>query len=68
LAALSLQQRQRSDINMSSSNWRDGEIRELLTIMGEKGMKLRLMKTGKEKVPEKLSYKTFVWIKSWLAK
>jgi hypothetical protein len=23
---------------MSSSNWRDGEIRELLTIMGEKVM------------------------------
>ena len=23
-------------MNMSSSNWRDGEIRELLTIVGEK--------------------------------
>ena len=29
VAALSLQQRQCSDINMSSSNWRDREIREL---------------------------------------
>ncbi|CAL8251388.1 unnamed protein product [Boreogadus saida] len=29
------QQRQRSDINMSSSNMRDGEIRERLSIMGE---------------------------------
>ena len=45
--ALSLQ-RQCSDINMRSSNWRDGEIRELLTIMGEKVMQSRLTKTLKD--------------------
>ena len=45
---LSLQQRQRSDINMSSSNWRDGEIRELLTSMGEKVMQSHLTKTRKD--------------------
>ena len=30
VAALSLLQRQRGDINVSSFNWRDGEIRKLL--------------------------------------
>ena len=33
---------------MSSSNWRDGEIRELLTNMGEKGMQSHLTKTLKD--------------------
>ena len=33
---------------MSSSNWRDGEIRELLTIMGEKVMQSHLTKTLKD--------------------
>ena len=47
VAALSLQQRQRSDINMSSSNWRDGEIRELLTTVGVKVMQSHLTKTLK---------------------
>ena len=45
VAALSLQQRQRSDINISSSNWRDGEIHELLTTMGEMVMQSHLTKT-----------------------
>ena len=35
---------------MSSSNWRDGEIRELLTIIGEKVMQLHLTKTLKDGV------------------
>ena len=48
MAALSLQQRQRSDINMSSSNWRDGENRELPTIMGEEVMQPHLTKTFKD--------------------
>ena len=39
VAALSLQQRQHSDVNVSRSSWRDGEIHELLTIMGEKVMR-----------------------------
>ena len=30
---------------MSSSSWRDGRIRELLTIMGEKVMQSHLTKT-----------------------
>ena len=64
--ALSLQ-RQCSDINMRSSNWREGEIRELLTIMGEKVMQSRLTKTLKdgaiyEKVAEELPYEAFVRI------
>ena len=33
---------------MSSSNWRDGEIRELLTIMGEKVMQSHLTMTLKD--------------------
>ena len=33
---------------MSSSYWRDGEIRKLLTIMGEKGMQSHLTQTEKE--------------------
>ena len=50
---------------MSSANWRDGEIRELLTIMGEKDMQLHLMKTVKhyvfhEKVAEGLSLRGIV--------
>ena len=45
IEVLSLQQRQRSDINMSSSNWRDGENRELPTIMGEEVMQPHLTKT-----------------------
>ena len=45
---------------MSSSNWRDGEIWEMLTLMGDKGMQSHLTPTGKdvakyEKVPEELS-------------
>ena len=48
VAVLSLQQRQRSDINMSSLNWRDGEIRQLLTTMGEKVMQSHLTKTGRD--------------------
>ena len=32
---------------MNSSSWRDGEIHELLTIMGEKVMQSHFMKTGK---------------------
>ena len=35
---------------MSSSNWRDGEIRELLTIMGEKVMQSHLTKRLKDGV------------------
>ena len=46
--ALSLQQRQRSDINLSSFTWRDGEIRKLLTIMGEKVMQSHLTKMLKD--------------------
>ena len=50
---------------MSSFNWREGEIRELLTIMGEKVMQSHLRKTGKygaiyEKVPEELSLRCLV--------
>ena len=41
---LSVQQRQCSDINMSSSNWRDGEICEWLTIMGDEVMQSHLTK------------------------
>jgi hypothetical protein len=37
-----------SNINMSSSHWRDGEIRVLLTIIGEKVMHLHLTKTGEK--------------------
>ena len=64
VAVSSLRQRQRSDINMSRSNWRDGEIRTLLTIMGEKVMQSHLMKIVKdgvihEKVPEELSLRGF---------
>ena len=33
---------------MSSSNWRDGETRKLLTIIGEKVMKSHLTKTLKD--------------------
>ena len=49
---------------MSSSNWRDIEIRELLTIMGEKIMQSYLTKTGKDgaiykEVPEELSLGAF---------
>ena len=33
---------------MSSSSWRDGRIRELLTIMGEKVMQSHLTKTLKD--------------------
>jgi hypothetical protein len=45
---------------MKSSNWSDGENREMLTITGEKVMQLHLTQTGKdgaiyEKVPEELS-------------
>ena len=44
---------------MSSSNWRDGEIRELLTIMGEKVMQFHLTKMWNDgaiykRVPEEL--------------
>ena len=64
VSVLSLQQRQRSDINMSRSNWRDGKIRQLLIIMGEKVMQWPLTKTGKdgaiyEKVQEELSLRGF---------
>ena len=45
VAALSLQQRQRSDINISSSNWRDSKIHKLLTTMGEMVMQSHLTKT-----------------------
>ena len=38
VAAMSRQPRQRSDINMSSSNWRDSEFLKLLIIMWEKVM------------------------------
>ena len=53
---------------MISSNWRDGEIRKLLTLMGEKVMQSHLTKTGKdgaiyEQVPEKLSLGSFCWDK-----
>ena len=49
---------------MSSSNWREGAICELLTIMGEKVMQSNLTQTGKdgaiyEKVPEELSLRGF---------
>jgi hypothetical protein len=45
-------------------NWRDFEIRELLTIMGEKVMQSHLTKTGKdgaiyEKAAEELSLQGF---------
>ena len=68
VAAFSLQQRQRSDINMSSSKRRDCEIRKLLTIIGEKVMQSHLMQTGKdgaiyEKVPEELCLGGFCWDK-----
>ena len=33
---------------MISSNWRDSEIHELLTLMGEKEMQSALTKTGKD--------------------
>ena len=61
---MSLQQRQRSDINTSSSNWGDGEIREMLTIMGEKVMQLHLTKTLQvgviyEKEAEEISVRSF---------
>ena len=36
------------DINMSSSNWKAGEIHKLRTIMGEKVMQSHLTKTGKD--------------------
>ena len=53
----------RSNINMSSSNRRDGEIRDLLTIMGEKMMQSHLTKTMKvvrsPKVAEKLTLRGF---------
>ena len=50
---------------MSCSNWRDTDIRKLLTIMGEKVMQLHLMKTGKagtiyEKVAEELFLRCLV--------
>ena len=48
VAALSLQQRQRSDFNMSSYNWRDTDICKLLTVMGGKVMQSHLTKTGRE--------------------
>ena len=48
VAVLSPQQRQRIDINMSTSNWRDVEIRKLRTIMGEKVMQAHLIKTLKD--------------------
>ena len=59
---------------MSSSNRRDGEIRELLTIIGEKVMQSYLTKMLKDGViykkdAEKLSLRGFVGIKSkWSAK
>jgi hypothetical protein len=59
---------------MSSSNWRDGENRELPTIMGEKVMQLHLTKTWKdgavyEKDAEERSLRGFVGIKNkWSAK
>jgi hypothetical protein len=61
VAALSLQQRQRSDINVSSYNWRGGEIHEAL-IMAEKVIQSHLTNTGKdgaiyEKVEEEDSFR-----------
>ena len=52
---------------MSSSNWRDGEICELLTIMGEKEMQSHLTKTLKvvrstRKTQKNVLYEAFVWI------
>ena len=49
---------------MSSSNWRDGEIRELLTITGEKVTQAHQTKTAKdgeiyEKDAEELSLRGF---------
>ena len=60
--------RQRSDINMSSYNWRDGEICKLLIIMGEKVMQSHLTKTVKdgviyEKKAAELSLRRFRWDK-----
>ena len=38
VAAQFRQRRPRSDINMtSSSNWRDGDVREMLAVTGENG-------------------------------
>jgi hypothetical protein len=36
------------DDQATCSNWRDWEIRELLTIMGDKSMQLHLKKTFKD--------------------
>ena len=52
VAALS-RQRQHSDINMRRSDWRDGELRQLLTIMGEKEMQSHYRRPGKMVVYEK---------------
>ena len=51
-------------ILMSIFNWRDGEIRKLLTIMGEKVMQSHLTKMGKDgdiyaKDAEELSLRGF---------
>ena len=72
VAALSLQQKQRSDINMISSNWRDGKIRKLWTIMGEKVMQSYLTNTLKagviyEKDAEDLSLRGFCHDKQHVA-
>ena len=53
-----------NNININSSNWRDSEICELLTIMGEKVMRSHLTNTGKdgviyEKDAERLSLQGF---------
>ena len=53
---------------MCSSNWGDGEIRELLTIMGEKAMQLHQTASGKDLgESSRGTFRTppeaFVWIK-----
>ena len=53
-----------SNTNMSSSNWRDGEIREMLTIMGENVLQSHLTKMVKdgtiyEKLAKELSLRGF---------
>ena len=53
---------------MCSSNWGDGEIRELLTIAGEKAMQLHQTASGKDLgESSRGTFRTppeaFVWIK-----
>ena len=63
-----LQQRQCNDINMGSSEWRNREIRELLTFMAEELKQSHLTKTRKtvgstRKYQRNFPYKVFVGIK-----